>query len=48
VFLAVLGLVGAQVGGVGPVKPTLRVMFWGALAMAATTAIGELVGKVGI
>ena len=48
VFLGVLGLVGARVGGVGVMKPTLRVMFWGALAMAATTGIGNLVGKAGL
>ena len=48
VFLGVLGLVGARAGGVGILKPTLRVMFWGALAMALTTGIGEIFGKVGI
>jgi VIT1/CCC1 family predicted Fe2+/Mn2+ transporter len=44
VFLALLGAVGAQAGGAGIVKPALRVAFWGALAMAATAAIGALVG----
>jgi VIT1/CCC1 family predicted Fe2+/Mn2+ transporter len=44
VFLAVLGAVGARAGGAGVVKPALRVAFWGALAMAATAAIGALVG----
>ncbi len=42
--LAVLGAVGAKAGGAGLARPTLRVTFWGALAMALTTAIGALVG----
>ncbi len=45
VFLALLGAVGARAGGAGMVKPALRVAFWGALAMAATAAIGALVGR---
>jgi VIT1/CCC1 family predicted Fe2+/Mn2+ transporter len=45
-FLALLGLIGAKAGGAGILRPTLRVMFWGALAMALTTAIGALFGKV--
>ncbi|NVN88469.1 MAG: VIT family protein [Rhodopseudomonas sp.] len=44
VCLAVLGAVSARVGGAGIWKPTLRVTFWGALAMAASAAIGALVG----
>jgi VIT1/CCC1 family predicted Fe2+/Mn2+ transporter len=44
VCLAVLGAVSARIGGAGIVKPTLRVTFWGALAMAASAAIGALVG----
>lgn len=42
--LAVLGALGAKLGGAGVVKPTLRVTFWGAFAMAATAVIGRLVG----
>lgn len=42
--LAVLGMVGAKAGGAGLLRPTLRVTFWGALAMALTTAIGAWVG----
>ncbi|WP_183265155.1 VIT1/CCC1 transporter family protein [Acidocella aromatica] len=42
VFLALLGAIGAQAGGAPILKPTLRVAFWGALAMAATTGIGRL------
>lgn len=43
-LLALLGALGAAVGGASVVKPTLRVTFWGAFAMAATAAIGALVG----
>ncbi len=45
-FLAILGAVGAKAGGAPILKPTLRVAFWGALAMAATTGIGRLFGTV--
>ena len=44
-FLAVLGMIGAKAGGAGLIRPTLRVTFWGALAMGLTTAIGAFVGK---
>ena len=44
-FLALLGAVGAKVGGAGILKPTLRVAFWGAFAMALTAGVGALVGK---
>jgi vacuolar iron transporter family protein len=44
VFLALLGAIGARAGGAPILKPTLRVAFWGALAMAATTGIGHLFG----
>lgn len=45
-FLALLGAVGAKAGGANVVKATLRVTFWGALAMAATAGIGRLFGAV--
>jgi VIT1/CCC1 family predicted Fe2+/Mn2+ transporter len=45
-FLALLGMIGAKAGGAGALRPTIRVMFWGALAMALTTGIGALFGKV--
>src|SRR5450759_462130 len=45
VFLALLGALGARAGGAGILKPTLRVAFWGALAMALTACVGALVGK---
>ena len=44
-FLALLGAIGARAGGAELIKPTVRVTFWGALAMGLTTAIGALVGK---
>ncbi|MBW4022365.1 MAG: VIT family protein [Proteobacteria bacterium] len=44
IVLAVLGAVGATTGGAGIVKPTLRVAFWGALAMAITAGAGALFG----
>ena len=43
-FLGILGVAGAVVGGASPWKPAARVVFWGAVAMAATAAIGALFG----
>jgi VIT1/CCC1 family predicted Fe2+/Mn2+ transporter len=43
--LAILGALGAKVGGASVLKPTVRVTFWGAVAMAATAVIGSLVGR---
>lgn len=43
-FLALLGSVGARAGGAPVWTATLRVTFWGALAMALTAGIGHLVG----
>lgn len=42
--LALLGGVGARMGGAPVIRPALRVTFWGALAMGITAAIGALVG----
>lgn len=44
IFLGVLGTVGAIAGGADVVKPTVRVTFWGALAMAVTAGIGAIFG----
>lgn len=44
VALAVLGALGASAGGAGIVKGAIRVTFWGALAMAATAAVGVIFG----
>ena len=43
-FLAMLGAIGAKTGGAPVGKATLRVAFWGALAMAITAGIGRVVG----
>lgn len=45
-FLALLGWLGATVGGASPWRPTIRVTFWGALALAATAVIGKAFGAV--
>jgi vacuolar iron transporter family protein len=42
VFLAMLGSLSAHVGGAAKLKASLRVCFWGALAMALTYAVGTL------
>lgn len=46
VFLGILGAVGARAGGADPWRPTVRVLFWGALAMAITAGIGTIFGIV--
>ncbi len=42
--LSVLGGLGASAGGAGVVRGAARVTLWGALAMAATAAVGALFG----
>lgn len=44
-FLALLGALGARVGGANVVKGAARVAFWGAAAMALTAGIGALIGQ---
>lgn len=46
-FLAVLGAIGARAGGANVTKATIRVTFWGALAMALTAGIGAIFGTAG-
>lgn len=46
IFLALLGAIGARAGGAGIVRATVRVTFWGALAMALTAGIGSIFGTV--
>jgi VIT1/CCC1 family predicted Fe2+/Mn2+ transporter len=46
VFLAFLGAIGARAGGADIWRATVRVTFWGALAMALTAGIGRLFGTV--
>jgi VIT1/CCC1 family predicted Fe2+/Mn2+ transporter len=45
-FLALLGGLAARVGGANILVGAIRVTFWGALAMAATAAIGTMFGTV--
>jgi len=44
IFLALLGILAAWVGGAPIIKSTIRVTFWGALAMALTALVGSLFG----
>ncbi len=44
IFLAALGVVAARAGGAPILKSTVRVTFWGALAMALTAGVGALFG----
>ena len=43
-FLALLGGLAARAGGAGVMTGATRVLFWGALAMASTAAVGTLFG----
>ena len=44
IFLAILGGVAARAGGASVWKGTIRVFFWGAVAMAATAIVGKIFG----
>ncbi|MDD4615628.1 MAG: VIT family protein [Alphaproteobacteria bacterium] len=44
-FLAALGCTGARAGGANMFNATIRVAFWGALAMTVTAGVGEIIGK---
>jgi VIT1/CCC1 family predicted Fe2+/Mn2+ transporter len=44
VFLALLGGVAARAGGAPVMAGTIRVTFWGALAMGLTAGVGTLFG----
>lgn len=46
-FLVLLGILGARAGGAPVLRATIRVTFWGALAMAITAGVGLLFGAVG-
>jgi VIT1/CCC1 family predicted Fe2+/Mn2+ transporter len=41
-----LGAMGAKAGGANILRPTARVTFWGALALALTAVIGKIFGTV--
>jgi len=43
--LAILGALAAEVGGASKLNGALRVLFWGALAMALTASVGRLFGS---
>ena len=43
-FLSLLGALAARAGGAGMMAGAIRVMFWGALAMALTAGVGALFG----
>ena len=45
-FLALLGAIGARAGGANVLRATVRVTFWGALAMALTAGIGKFFGTI--
>jgi VIT1/CCC1 family predicted Fe2+/Mn2+ transporter len=47
IALGVLGDLGARLGGAPRRRATIRVVSWGAIAMAITAAIGALVGAAG-
>ena len=42
--LALLGYVGARLGGARPARSIARTLLWGAIAMAATAGAGHLFG----
>jgi VIT1/CCC1 family predicted Fe2+/Mn2+ transporter len=44
IALALLGYLGARAGGAAVSKSVMRVVFWGALAMAVTAGVGKLFG----
>ncbi|MEO6014814.1 MAG: VIT family protein [Devosia sp.] len=44
IFLGILGALGAQAGGADKTRAAIRVVFWGALALALTAGIGRLFG----
>lgn len=48
IFLILLGVIAARVGGANVWKGAFRVAFWGAFAMAATAGIGTLFGTTAL
>jgi vacuolar iron transporter family protein len=44
--LGILGALAAQAGGASLTHGALRVLFWGAIAMAVTTGIGAVFGTI--
>ncbi len=48
IALAVTGAVAARIGGSSPLRPSIRLVVGGALALAATWLIGTLLGTAGV
>jgi VIT1/CCC1 family predicted Fe2+/Mn2+ transporter len=46
ICLAALGALAARTGGANVLRGTMRVTFWGTLAMAVTAGIGDLIGTI--
>jgi len=46
ICLALLGAIGAAIGGAAIVRATIRVTFWGALAMVVTSGLGALFARL--
>ena len=46
VFLTALGALSARTGGAPALRASVRVAFWGALAMGLTAVVGRLIGPV--
>lgn len=44
ILLGSLGAIAARIGGAPVIKPALRIMFWGAIAMGFTALIGSCFG----
>jgi VIT1/CCC1 family predicted Fe2+/Mn2+ transporter len=47
-LLALLGATAARLGGASWLMGSLRVGFWGAVAMSATALVGRLFGTAGL
>jgi VIT1/CCC1 family predicted Fe2+/Mn2+ transporter len=45
-FLVLLGGLAARVGGAGVIAGSIRVTFWGAVAMGVTAGVGDLFGRL--
>jgi vacuolar iron transporter family protein len=46
IFLGALGAVSARTGGAPMLKPVVRVVFWGAIALGITAGIGAIFGTI--
>ncbi len=44
VFLAILGIIAAKTGGAGILKPVLRIVIWGTIAMGLSALVGYFFG----